>query len=439
MRYAEALEYLASIEGLGIKLALRNITSVLEALGSPQSRYPSVLVAGSNGKGSVAAMLASILGRAGYRAGLYTSPHLIRYEERIIVDRAPVTEEEFGEAIGRVRAQVSRLLASGELQAHPTHFETVTAAAFDHFARASIDLAVLEVGMGGRLDATVLAGPSLSIVTSIALEHTRYLGDTIAAIAGEKAGILPRGGLLLVGERDPEALEVFRARAREMEGRLVELDEYARVGTSDEAHPAVATPSRRLPDLEIGLPGEHQVRNAALAVAACDHLEEAGFSIPDEAVREGLRDPGWPGRFQVLPGRPRVIFDGAHNPAGCRAFRETLASAGASPATTTLLFGALRDKDHAGMLEILAPAAGRLVLTRGVSPRFREPHELAALSGREGPDLRVTDTAQEGLEVARELTPGDGVLAVCGSLYLVGDLMRLLGVEPWPSSRSRSG
>jgi len=459
MTYDEALRYLASIEGLGIKLALQNITQVLSALDDPQRKYPSVLISGTNGKGSVAAALASILRRSGRRTGLYTSPHLIRHEERIVVDGRSVTPQAFAGAVGRVHDVVRTLLGTGALQAHPTHFETITAAAFHHFAVEGLDIAVLEVGMGGRLDATVLARPRLSIITNVDLEHTAFLGETIAAIAAEKAGILPEGGTLLTGETQAEAIEAFRRRAAESGGRLIELRDFARVERHGGGRLTVRTPRRLHENLEMGLRGPYQSANAALAVAACDLLQEMGFSVPEEAVRTGLAETRWPGRFQIVEGAPRIVLDGAHNPAACRALREALLDlARGSVSGTTLLFGVLRDKDHAGMMAALFPAASRVVLTRGRSERFREPHALleaardmgagAVLPGSRSPEkgtreaiapagapvVLVTESVEEGLREARGITPPDGMICVCGSLYLVSDAMRTLGIEPWPSS-----
>lgn len=447
MTYEEALRYLASIEGLGIKLALENITGVLAALGDPQKRWPSLLVSGSNGKGSVAAMLAAVLARTGRRVGLYTSPHLRRYEERIVVGGRPVAPEAFAGAVGEVRSAVERLLGAGELQAHPTHFETVTAAAFLLLARERIDVAVLEVGMGGRLDATVLAVPRLSIVTNVSLEHTAFLGDTVAAIAAEKAGILPPGGTLLAGERDPGARAAFRRRAEEVGGRLVEAADYVSWDRREDGSVDVTTRRRAHAGLRIGLRGSHQVANAALAVAACDLLEEGGFPVAAEAIRDGLRATAWPGRFQAIGGRPAIVLDGAHNPAGAEALARVLAEEGIRPETTTILFGVLRDKDHGAMLRALAPAAGRIVLTRGAAPRFRDPHALlaeaaaiaAAAGGAIPRGVEATGDLEEGLAAARRATPADGTIVICGSLYLVADAMGLLGIEPWPEPPAQAG
>ncbi|HXI01551.1 MAG TPA: Mur ligase family protein, partial [Candidatus Saccharimonadales bacterium] len=275
MTYAEALEYLASIEGLGIKLALRNITQVLSALGDPQRAFTSVLVAGTNGKGSVAAILESILRHAGHRTGLYTSPHLIRHEERVQIGGRPVRPETLAEAVGKVKEAIDGLLRSGRLEAHPTHFETFTAAAFVILAGAGVRTAVLEVGMGGRLDATVLAEPAFSILTNVSLEHTQYLGTTIGAIAREKAGVLRTGGTLLSGERHPDAVAAFRARASETGGHLVDLDDFAEVTPhEDDAAGSfdVRTRHRRHRNLTCALRGSFQYRNALTAVAAADLL-----------------------------------------------------------------------------------------------------------------------------------------------------------------------
>jgi dihydrofolate synthase/folylpolyglutamate synthase len=456
MTYDEALRYLASLEELGIRLALQNISQVLEALGNPERRTPSLLISGTNGKGSVAATLASILARSGRRTGLYTSPHLVRHEERIVIDGRPISPEEFASALTIVRDAIDDLMKRGRLQAHPTHFETITAAAFHHFASASIDFAVLEVGMGGRLDATVLARPRLSIITNVALEHTAFLGGTIGAIAAEKAGILPEGGLLLTAETQPEALEAFRARARDTGGRLVELGAFARVEPGSEDRLTVRTARRVHEDLRPSLHGPHQAANAALAVAACDLLEEIGFPIPEEAIRRGVETTTWPGRFQIVERRPRLILDGAHNPAACVALRDALASLpGAAPGSTTLIFGAMRDKKHLEMMAALFPRARRVLLTRGRSSRFREPHAILpeairiASAGDGGPPgsparsgdvstiVTVAESVSEALRSASEATPLSGTICVAGSLYLVGETMEILGIEPWPSPPTR--
>lgn len=512
MNYQEAIAWLASLETLGIKLALRNITSVLDELGSPQRRFASILVAGSNGKGSVAAMIEAILRSAGHRTGLYTSPHLLRHEERIQIGGRPVTEETFARGLTRVKEASESLARSGRLEAHPTHFEALTAAAFDLLARSGVEVAVLEVGMGGRLDATVLSEPRLAVLTNVSLEHTQWLGDTIPAIAREKAGVLLRGGTLLAGETDPAAVEVFRARATDVGGRYIALDDYARIlpATSAEAREERdraagrgrgslessldtgargsgsgsermrsspsdgsrdALPARReersgpqgeppsvedgdLFDLRTGhrlhrglrtgLRGAYQQRNALLAVAAADLLDRMGMAVPASSVAEGLATAWWPGRFQVVEGAPCFIFDGAHNPAACRALGEALTAARDAGTTipardrTTLLFGVLRDKDSRAMAREIASLAGRIVVTRGASSRFRDPWALAEDLRAEGIEALAAEALEEGLRLAKEITPPGGMVLVTGSLYLVGDAMGRLGIEPWPAP-ARSG
>jgi len=431
----EVLRYLESLESLGIRLALRNITGVLDALGHPERAYPSILISGTNGKGSVAASLAAILTRAGYRTGLYTSPHLVRHEERIVVNGRPIGEEAFVAALSEVREVIEGLIARGALEAHPTHFETITAAAFRHFAAEAIDVAVLEVGMGGRLDATVLAAPKLSLITNVSLEHTAFLGDTIAKIATEKAGILPEGGTLLSGETHPEAVEAFRRRALEAGGRYIELSAWAKVEEPAGSRFAVRTKRRLHPDLETGLRGPHQIGNALLAVAACDLLEEAaGLEIPQEAIRSGLKEAVWPGRFQIVLGEPRLVLDGAHNPAASRALAEALRSLPGGEGGTTLVFGVLRDKQHLAMMKCLFPMARRVILTRGASARFREPHGFLEEARGIAADVVATEGTAEALRRAREATPPSGTICIAGSLYLVGEAMEHLGIEPWPAS-----
>lgn len=481
MTRREALDWLASIEGLGIKLGLDNSARLLAALGDPQRAFRSILVGGTNGKGSVAAMIESILAAAGHRTGIYTSPHLTRFEERIGVGGRPVSGEEFSAALGRVREAAVTLVSSRGATAHPTHFEVLTAAAFLIMADRGVELAVLEVGMGGRLDATVLAVPLLSVLTNVSLEHTRFLGSDIASIAREKAGILPEGGRLLAGERHPDALAAFRERAAAVRGRLVELDEWAGLeGTADErpgvsradaigvaasegsrgsgsgdaAHagavgdPAgasaraaqggltITTGHRRHEGLTLGLRGNHQRRNALLAVAAVDLLDMMGIAVPAEAVRPGLASARWPGRFQDLGGSPRLILDGAHNPAACRVLRETMVSEGLEPEATTLLLGILRDKELGPMLDELLPVAGRIVTTRGLSGRFRDPWALSESVRARGIHVEATDGLDEGLRRAREITPAGGTICATGSLYLVGDLMSHLGIDPFAASGS---
>ncbi|MBI4160903.1 MAG: bifunctional folylpolyglutamate synthase/dihydrofolate synthase, partial [Acidobacteria bacterium] len=335
--------YLRSLERLGIRLGLDNVHRLLEAIGNPHRRYPAVLVAGTNGKGSVAAMLAAILRRAGVRTGLYTSPHLLGLEERIAVDGRPIPPDRLAAGILSLRDTIHSLLRSGALRTPPTLFEVTTAAAFAYFRAEDVRLAVLEVGLGGRFDATNVADPLLSILTPVALDHQEFLGDTLAGIAADKLGILRPGGVLLSGSQTSEVREVIRKTCREQGAAWVEAPQAVRVVRCPTGTVSFLGRRIEVPPLIPGLAGEHQLDNAATAVAACEILGGRGFPIPPEAVRDGLAAVQWPGRLQLLPGRPRWLLDGAHNPAAARVLAEYLRRRDEDPAPVTI-FGTLRDK-----------------------------------------------------------------------------------------------
>ncbi|MFL5077625.1 MAG: bifunctional folylpolyglutamate synthase/dihydrofolate synthase [Microvirga sp.] len=379
--------------------------ALLAALGDPQLQYRTVLVAGSNGKGSTSALLAAMASAAGLRTGLYTSPHLESVEERLRID---------GRAIdpGDLAGLLERIVETAGTQ--PTYFEAVTAAAFLWFAERRVDLAVIEVGMGGRLDATNVCEPELSLITSISLEHREHLGDTLAAIAREKAGTFRRGRPALVWLEDPEPSGAVRSVAAELGTDLRFANELVTIRI-DGQRIQLATP-RGEHDLEIRLPGAHQAKNLALAVLAA---EELGFSR--EAIAEGARSCRWPGRLEriELPGDRLVLLDAAHNPEGAAALAGFLDHL---PGPVDLLFGALADKDATDMLLPLAQRARKVVLTTPASDRARAPEELAALlPEREGVEV-VPDLGQA---LDRALQPG-ARLMVCGSIYLIGEVRKRL-------------
>lgn len=408
---------LKRLETLGIRLGLETFGRLLEALGSPQLRYPTVLAAGSNGKGSTSALLAAMASAAGYRTALYTSPHLESVEERLRLDGRSVSPEVLAGLLDEVvRASES---ANGGL---PTYFEALTAAAFLWFAREEVDLAVVEVGLGGRLDATNLCDPLLSLITSISLEHQEFLGDTLAAIAREKAGTFRPGRPALVWIEDPEAAESVRTVAAE---RGTALRFAPDLVTIREIDSDVWTGQRvRIGehDLKLHLSGEHQARNLALAVLAAETLAGLGFPRMDgRAIAEGAESCRWPGRLERidLPDGRRVLLDAAHNAEGAAVLSGFLARL---PGPVVLLFGALEDKNAADMLGRLAPRAERVVLTTPASPRARRPEELATLlEGRTG--VEVAPDLGEALDRALEFS---GTLVACGSIYLIGEVRRAL-------------
>ncbi len=412
---------------------------LLAALGDPQLRFPAVLVAGSNGKGSTSALLAAMAAAAGYRTGLYTSPHLEVVEERLRVNGRAVGAELLGELLAEVVSRAERE------QGHaPTYFEAVTAAAFAWFAAEAVDLAVVEVGMGGRLDATNLCDPLLSLITSISLEHREHLGDTVAEIAREKAGILRPGRPALSWVQDPAAAAAIRAVAARTGALLhaaeaeVAIEEGGESGW-DGQEVTLVTPAGRQ-RLWIRLPGSHQRRNLGLAVRAAELLVDAGFSaLGPGAVAAGAAACRWPGRAEVvqLPGGGRrVLLDAAHNPEGAAVLAALLAAASAAPGSgVDLVFGVLGDKDAGEMLDLLLPWVRRLVLTTAPSPRARPVEELQALvAGRNRGPVEILIEADPADALERAVGLGGETVVVCGSLFLVGELRRRLrerfGVPP---------
>ena len=407
---------------------------LLAALGSPQLRFPAVLVAGSNGKGSTAALLAAMAGAAGYRTGLYTSPHLETVEERLRIDGRAVGGECLGELLEEVVACAERRLGHS-----PTYFEAVTAAAFLWFAAERVDLAVVEVGLGGRLDATNVCEPVLSLITSISLEHRELLGDTLAAIAREKAGILRAGRPALSWVEDRKAAGALREVAAELGASLHAAEgEVTIAGTAagglgsangweGQAVTLVTPLARR--ELRIGLLGRHQAQNLALAVRAAELLVGLGFPALDErAMAAGAAACRWPGRGEAvpLPGGRRVLLDAAHNAEGAAALGEMLSEIGPRTGSLDLIFGVLGDKDAGEMLDRLAPLARNLVFTTVPTPRSRAAAELPALLRTARPGAPALVEPEPAVALDRTLALGADTLVACGSIFLVGELRRLL-------------
>jgi dihydrofolate synthase/folylpolyglutamate synthase len=411
---------LSRLEALGIKLGLERARALLAAMGDPQRRFPAVLVAGTNGKGSTSALLAAIGQAAGYRTGLYTSPHLETVEERLRLDARAIEPGRFG----RLLAELVEL-AERETGEPPTYFEAVTLAAFRWFAEERVDLAIVEVGLGGRLDATNLCDPVLSAITPIGFDHMEYLGNTLAAIAREKAGILRPGRPAVAWIEEPEAAESVRQAAADLGADLhFASSEVAVEGIDFQGWEGqrvrLATPVRRY-DLQLALLGDHQAKNLGLAVRTAEVLAGLGFGrIDPQAIAEGAAAVRWPGRLEPieLPGGRRVLLDAAHNPDGAEALARFLDRLGRP---VDLLFGVLGDKDYAGMLGTLAPRARRIVLTTPLSPRAKPPQELAALLGeREG--IFVEPDPDQALD--RALALGGEILVACGSIFLIGEVRK---------------
>ena len=423
MEYEETLRWLYEQETMGIKFGLANTTELLSRLGDPHLRFRSLHIAGTNGKGSVSAMAASVLREAGYRTGLYTSPHLVDFRERIQVDGQPIGQRAMLRLAEEVRGIAEDMRASSEAK-RLTFFELTTAMAFAHFADQGVEEAVVEVGMGGRLDATNVLSPDCAVIATIALEHTRYLGPTIAAIAGEKAGIIKPGVPVVTIDQTDEALDVIRARAAELAAPLKVVGRdvgYQLIGSSldgtevfvEELGAAVRVP----------LLGSYQAANCALACGALVELMHRGLYIPEEAVPRGLSRVQWPGRLEIVAEAPRLIFDVSHTPSGARAVAgEVERLVGGK---VLLVLGVLEDKDLEGIAAAFGPIARRAVAAAPRTPRARPAAEVAAALAPYCP-AEAADDVGGAIERALALAGPEDTVLVTGSLYTIGEAKRWL-------------
>ncbi len=424
------------------KFSLDEIATLLTALGNPHRRFPSVLIAGTNGKGSAAATLAAILRESGLRTGLYTSPHLERPNERIRISGPGIPDQDISDAnfarlFFRVHDTALALVQSGRLPQHPSFFETLTALAFLYFAEQTIDFAVLEVGMGGRLDATNIVTPVLSIITDISLDHTEWLGSTIAAIAHEKAGILRPGGTLVTLPQHPEANQAIGEVALQLGVRGISATPYMPAHTADPSAPYALEVLGAPVTIDSPLHGAHQHRNVALAIAAAVELAtHHALLIRPAAIERGIRSTRWPGRLEKIesPG-VQWVLDVAHNPAGAWALRASLRALLESAPSRTLVFSCLRDKPVAELAQILFPLFDRVIFAPIHSPRATPLADLLAAAQSTGTSAVAADSVAHALEQARSTTAPGGLIVVSGSVYLVGEARALLlAPAPIPAS-----
>ena len=433
MNFEEALQYLLGLghETLAMKLGLANIEQLLAALGRPQRNFQAVQIAGTNGKGSVAAMLDAICRAADVRTGLYTSPHLVSITERVRIDGREITRERFAELATVVRAACEEI--ERRTAALPTFFEQVTAIALLAFRDAEVELAILETGLGGRLDATTAARASVVAITHIALDHQEYLGATIAHIAAEKAAIIRPGvTAAIIAPQDPEVSALIKKRGDECGVRpLFATGDVRFIGGCKEGRVRVRlqTVGDTYQNVCLSLRGRHQAANAAVAVALAEHLRERGFPVAREQIIEGLEQAEHAGRLDVrrdgVTGL-EVLFDGAHNAAGARALRDYLDEFVDAP--VVLIFGAMRDKQFEEMAATLFPAAQRIILTRPLNARAASLEQLlsAVPASLDSGTITCAASAREALQAARELSPPRGLICVTGSLYLVGEVLSIL-------------
>lgn len=426
MGFEETVQYLYDLQKFGTKLGLENTQELLELIGHPHEKSRFLHVTGTNGKGSVSAMAASVLREAGYQTGLYTSPHLVSFTERIQLDGRPVTEGDIVLLADRLKALVG--LQKPGLK--PTFFEFTTAMAFDWFASAGAEFVVLEVGMGGRLDSTNVVIPECSVITNVELEHREYLGDTLGEIAYEKAGIIKPGVPLVTSEKKPEALDIILGVCREngstayvsgrdfgfkdkgsawMGGSIVQLMDYQ-------------GPSLSLEGLEIPLVGLHQLENAATAACALEIVSSRFGKVDERAIREGLKKTVWGGRLEVVSNSPLLVLDGAHNAASVERLAESISAQFAGRyRRLTVVMGILADKDSGFMIERLAPLADLLVLTQAEYERAAPTEALSVVARRHGVEPVVRKNVHEAIEWALHEASTEDMVLVTGSLYVIGE------------------
>jgi dihydrofolate synthase/folylpolyglutamate synthase len=443
MDYNAAVNYLLSLgrelaaptQAAAAKFNLENIAILDERLGHPSRAYPGAHIAGTNGKGSTAAFLESILRHSGLRTGLNTSPHLERINERIRVDGEEIRDEAFAQVFARIHETIEQLLADGELRAHPTYFECVTAMAFEYFAQQRVDLAIFEVGLGGRLDATNILLPAVTIISRVDFDHENFLGHSLAEIASEKAGILKPGIPVVVAEQHREAREVILNRAKDLACPVVETN----VAYQVHQKPRAAAPAQRtqLPgfvsanivemasgwslNIAPSLPGHFQVQNAVNALGAARLLAKRGLPINDQAIAAGIAGTVWPGRLEKLQSSPDIYLDGAHNPSAAHELAAFL-SENFAGRKIWLLYGALRDKSVDEVAGQLFPLAAEVVITEARTPRAISAEQLAEIAGHHARHFQTIPDAERALDYAMASARLEDVVFITGSLYLVGQL-----------------
>jgi dihydrofolate synthase / folylpolyglutamate synthase len=463
----------ASMFALGHELAhmpstkfdLAHMRVLLGAMNHPERAFPNVLIAGTNGKGSTAATLSSILRASGLKTGLYTSPHLVRINERIRINGDEISDDDFARLHSEVDRVAEKFVGQGALPWHPSFFEMMTAIAFAHFARERVEMAVLEVGMGGRLDATNVVEPMVSVIADISLDHQKFLGNTVGEIAGEKVGIIRPGGVVVTLPQQPEANDVIGNTILDLGAHAVSAVQYVppvSPGSSDYSvsrtsfeKPCTAENAENPAEdaekpnpltfyryplqvmgkqilVETPLVGRHQLRNVALAIAAAEELSKRGVAgITAESIERGIRETRWPGRFQVIAaggGWPEIVLDVAHNPAGAWALRSAL-SERYDDRPLIFVFGAMRDKAISEMTEILFPLAERVIATQPENPRAASQQEIRQAGSRTGAEIEPVAEVESALHRGRDIAGPGAILVVTGSIYLVGEAMGILGVS----------
>ncbi len=414
--YQQSLDYLYGLERFGMIFGLTQVSNILEAIGNPHKEIQAIHIGGTNGKGSTAAMIASILQKEGYRVGLYTSPHLIRFTERIKVNGREVDKEE----VSQLTEWMKKKIEEAGIPQPFTFFDFTTAMAFHYFKEKMVDLSVVEVGLGGRLDSTNVIDPLLSIITNISKDHEEHLGRSILSIAREKAGIIKKGRPLITAVTQPHALRLFSKICREKGSPLFKVGKDFRHERSEDGSFTYEGIHRKLWGLHLNLRGLHQIINATTALGALEVLEDLGYPVSIEAMVEGLREVEWPGRLEVVCQSPKVILDGAHNPAGALVLKETLKEE-FQYQHLILLIGMMKDKDVNSFLHHLVPIADYIILSRPHMERAAPPQLLKQILGENGKKAEVIEDLNEAIEKGLSMVSGKDLFCITGSLYTVGE------------------
>ncbi len=414
--YQQSLDYLYGLEKFGMIFNLTQVERILNAIGDPHKEIQTIHIGGTNGKGSTAAMMSSILQKEGYRVGLYTSPHLIRFTERIKVNGKEIEEEEVAALAGWMRKEIE---ASGILPPF-TFFDFTTAMALHYFKQKLVDLAILEVGLGGRLDSTNVVDPLIAIITNIAKDHEEYLGKSILKIAQEKAGIIKKGRPLITAATQPLVLRLFSKVCQGKESPYFRVGKEFRYVRAEDGDFDYEGLNRKLWGIHLNLKGFHQVINATTALGAMEVLEDLGYRVSTHAMIDGLKEVDWPGRLEIVSSSPRVILDGAHNPAGALVLKESLEKE-FQYQNLILLIGIMKDKDIPSMLHLLAPLAHHIILTKPHTDRATPPSLLKKALGQNGKKAEIAEDLREAIERGLSLAQEEDLLCITGSLYTVGE------------------
>jgi dihydrofolate synthase/folylpolyglutamate synthase len=414
--YQRSLDYLYGLEKFGMIFGLTKVEEILEAVGNPHREIQAIHIGGTNGKGSTAAIIASILRREGYRVGLYTSPHLIRFTERMKVNEKEIEKEEVASLTEWMRERIE----TAGIAPPFTFFDFTTAMAFLYFKQKMVDLAVLEVGLGGRLDSTNVIDPLLSIITNIGKDHEDVLGKGILRIAREKAGIIKESRPLITAATQPQVLRLFSKICREKKAPFFRVGKEFRYVLAGEGSFSYEGLHRKLWGLSLNLRGLHQMINATTALGAMEILDDLGYRVSNDAMTEGLKEVDWPGRLEVVCSSPRVLLDGAHNPDGALSLKESLEK-DFEYHHLVLLIGIMKDKDVHSILHSLSPLADRIILTRPGTDRAASPALLRKALGRNGKKAEVIEDFRKAIDKGLSLTGEEDILCITGSLYTVGE------------------